>query len=270
MCPIVEHPVTIPVDPDTKVWKYFKKKYFDNLIQDEALFFRRVIDFALSDDPFEGTIPCADQKRDRNLALRNPNLDIAALKVRVEMAESIDGFGMRAGTVINSWTMNETEVEHMWRIYSDARRDQHGVAIWSTVGQITKALAGTREQIYSSRIRYIDYRNETFYKPNVYEHSTENLLVPLVHKHSHGYVDEREYRLLHQYAGGGNPNEWWTEFGNCRGHKIRVDLSKLISGVVLSPFATTAQKDEVRALCVQKGVFAPVSFSQRSMLLGCD
>ena len=270
MCPIVEHPVTIAVDPQTKIWKYFKRNHFDSLIEDESLFCRRLLDFALSDDPFEGTIPCEDQKRDRRIALGNPNLDVAALKIRVEMAESIDGFGMRARTVINSWTINDTEVEHMWRIYADARRDQHGVAVWSTVGQLYKALADAPEQIYASSVRYIDYRTDTFYRRGAYEHGTENVMVPMIHKHSHGFVDEREFRLLHQHIGGGQPDSWWTQYGNCRGHKIRVDLSELISGIVLSPFATTEQKDDVRSLCVAKGIFAPVMFSQRSTLRGCD
>jgi len=229
-----------------------------------------VLDFAQSDDPFEGTIPCMDQQRDKQRALVNPHLDIAALRLRVEMAESIDGWGMRAGTVINSWTIQETEVEHMWRIYADARRDQHGVAIWSTAGQIHRALANCSEEVHSSRVRYIDYQREVFHKPGEYEHGTWNIMVPLVHKHSHGYVDEKEFRLLHCHSGAGNPNEWWTQFKNCKGHKIRVDLSELISGIVMSPFATTEQRDEVRSLCVNKGVFAPVQFSQRSMLRGCD
>ncbi len=177
---------------------------------------------------------------------------------------------MRAGTVINSWTMHETEIEHMWRQYSDARRDQHGVAIWSTVGQIGRALSGAEEEVHASRVRYIDYRNDTFYKHGEYEHGTENTMVPLVHKHSHGYVDEREFRLLHRNRLAGNPSDWWTQYKNCKGHNIRVNLSELISGVVMSPFATTEQKDEVRGLCVNKGVFAPVMLSQRSPLRRCD
>ncbi|MBP7450156.1 MAG: hypothetical protein KA817_08960 [Flavobacteriales bacterium] len=267
--PVVDHPVTIAADPSTIVWKYFKRQFFDDLIANEALFFRRVIDFALTDDPFEGTITCVDKHRDKWRALASPNLDISSLKMRVEMAESIDGFGMRAGTVINSWTMHEKELEHMWRIYADAHRDQHGVAIWSTVGQITKALSQANENVYASRIRYIDYENEPFYKKGEYEHGTWNVMVPLIHKHAHGYLDEREFRLLHQYAGGGNPEEWWTDYGSCRGHKIRVDLAELISGIVVSPWTTTQQKDEIRSLCVQKGVFAPVNFSKRSIHRGC-
>lgn len=270
MCPIVEHPITIPVDPSTKVWKYFKRKYFDELIRDEALFFRRLLDFALSDDPFEGTIPCVDQRSDRMRALADPNLDVSALKLRVEIAESVDGFGVRAGTVINSWTMHETEVEHMWRIYADARRDQHGVAIWSTVGQLGKALRFAQEDIYATRVRYIDYRTESFYKPGEYEYGTGNTLVPLIHKHSHGYVDEREFRLLHCWRGAGDPNAWWTQYDNCKGHKISVDLNEMICGIVMSPFATSLQRDDVRNLCVQKGVFAPVLLSQRSAIRGCD
>ncbi len=271
MCAMYEHGVTLDAPPETIIWKYFERKYFDSLINEEALFFRRVLDFAVADDPFEGTLPCKDRKRDRLAALRSPHLDIASFRQRVEMAENADAFAMRAATVINSWTINDYEVDHMWRIYARADRDIHGVAIRSTVGKLHEALENADEQVCGTRVRYIDYRQETFFKAGEYEHGTENALVPLIHKHIQGYRDEREYRLLHQHSGGSfKPEELWTKYGLCRGHKIQVLLPVMVCEVVMSPFATSEQKDEVESLCRGKVIWAPVRYSNRSQLVDCE
>lgn len=268
----IVHPVAIPADPNTRVWKYFRRKYFIDLIDTQSLFFRRILDFSKQDDPYEGSIPCVDRKRARMHALADPRLNVTRLKTNVELAESVEITGILHTTVINSWTINELEADHMWRIYASASRNRYGVAIWTTVGQLHKAIESAKEEVFGTRIRYIDYRRDSFNKPGEYEHGLDNVMVPCVHKHAQGYTDEKEYRLLHTYRGQGpyKPDELWTVYGNCRGHKIRVDLNTLISGVVLSPFATEKNRQQVERKCRRAKVFAPVQHSHRSPLRDCE
>lgn len=260
MCPFEPHPVSIDVPDQTIVWKYFERQYFNSLINDHALFFRRVIDFADS-DPREGTIPEMDKAFDRKRALMRSS-SIEQLKMEVEIAESIDGWGMREGTVINSWKIAETEMDHMWRLYARIGEGATGVAVRSTVGMLKSSFQGQERIIHGSRIRYIDYDRDRFFQAGVYEHGTENVMTPVIHKNVHGYPDENEYRLLHSHTHGGNPKEWWEPFGACRGCKVSVDLSALIAEVVVSPNTSDEARVEVEALSRSQYVFAPVRHSK--------
>jgi len=261
MCPVADHPIIIPAAPDTVIWKYFQEKYFRSLFADEALFFRRVIDFARS-DPFEGTKPERDKMNDRRHALRSSN-SIEELKVRADSAESVDVYGMRQRVVVNCWKMAATESNHMWHLYSKVSDGSIGVAVKSTVHAMHNALANQPSLIHGSKVRYIDYEQDTFKKQGEYEHGTANVMVPMIHKNIHGFPDENEYRLIHQYTGGGMPDEWWDEYDGCRGCMIKVDLPELITEVVLSPNSSEVDRLQIEELCRSKFVFAPVRHSKQ-------
>ena len=235
---------------DTIIWKYFKRPYFESLINDSALFFRRVIDF-VTDDPNEGTIPQRDQQRDRLLALSRPHPTISSLVSAVTVANGIDGWGMRHATVINCWTMRPTESRMMWIAYAGiGDGTSRGIAIRSTVGMLKKALEGQPEEVNMSSVRYIDYENDVF------EDGTGNAMTPILHKSVHGYSDEQEFRLIHRHSMTEpfQKEKLWDEYPGCRATKIKVNLSNLLCEVVMSPNATDDDLNTAQALCASKGV----------------
>lgn len=265
MCPLEPYHLGESPSDETVIWKYFPRRWFDSLVNDEALFFRRVFDF-LADDPNEGAIPKSDQERDRKSALyrfwRDPKATIDQLRTEVGIAESIDGWGMRHTTVINCWTMRSTESKMMWQAYAGVDRDTHGVAVKSTVGMLRKALSNQERLVHTSCVEYIDYENERF------KYGTGNVMTPMFHKSKHGYSDEFELRLHHNYTGPGpyKAEELWDVYGTGRGTKIKVDLSQLMCEVVMFPNATDIDLENVRAMCASKGVFAGTTLFRHSHL----
>jgi len=224
-----------------------------------------VFDF-LADDPNEGTIPKKDQERERKLALyrfwRNPNATLKDLKTEVGIAESVDGWGMRHTTVINCWTMRSTESKLMWQAYAGVDRETHGVAVRSTVGMLRKSLREQEKLIHMSSVEYIDYENDHF------KYGTGNVMTPMFHKSKHGYADEIELRLHHNYTGPGpfKAEELWDECGVGRGTKIQINLGQLLCEVVMSPNATDDDLNSVKALCAAKGVVAGATLFRHSHL----
>ena len=257
--------------PGTTLWKYFPRKRFDSMLEDGALYFRRVMDFA-DDDPLEGTIPERDKAIDQAYVISEHIQRPMApdtLKARLDSAVSIEGWGTLESVIINCWTMCEEDTHHMWRLFAQdekATKDEpakYGVAIRTRIELLPIAFANQPMEILGSAVRYIDHRTERFYAKDQYEHGTENVLVPIIHKHK-AFEAEREFRLMHQFSGGFKAGELWDAYDSGRAKKITVNLPVLISEVMMSPHSTPHHKAEVEALCAAKGITADVRWSKLS------
>ena len=60
-------------------------------------------------------------------------------------------------TYINCWNIAEHESAAMQKLYV---KNDYGIAIQSTFGQLSKALDNTNYKIYTGKVRYIDYEND--------------------------------------------------------------------------------------------------------------
>ena len=98
--------------------------------------------------------------------------------------------------------------------------------------------------------------------------NTGNAFTPLVHKHL-SYEAEKEVRLIILYTEKDrfNPNGVWDQYGPVRGYKLKIDLKKLISEVIMFPRATEEDRLRIEALLRAKGIECPVRHSVHSRLL---
>ena len=150
----------IEPDLDIVVWRYMSLQKFEWLLEDKALFFCRLDMFP--DDPFEGTIP---KKEAEFRAKTHEN------EKTIENISNLHRRFKRRLTV-NCWHINNSENDAMWRLYLD---DNCGVTIKTTVKNLLNSFENTTEEIFCSKVRYIDYEEDIWSPPTIKGY---NMLTP--------------------------------------------------------------------------------------------
>jgi hypothetical protein len=261
--PIIgNHPIKIPFDQQSTLWKYFSMKYFTKLIEEESLFFCRIEDYWKS-DKFEGTYTASTIKAlvrvMDQLAKRG---DFTQEQGEQHLSEFVGhtNYPIRKRTVAACFSMCEVEQDHMWKNYAAG----YGAAIKTNGMMIERTFADETRDILFSRVRYIDHEDPDPYM----DESVGNIFSPLLNKNI-SFEAEKEVRLIYLYSGGPSiTDELWEQCGSVRGHKWKISLSKFISEVVLSPRATEEDRLMVESLIRSKGIKCPVRHSVHSHLVG--
>lgn len=208
--------------------RYMDITKFLSLLKDRQLFFCRLDKL---EDRFEGTLPKISKKQladwFRNVGVTVDPNDIGSIDEKVELeVERHYEFSKKykSLTCINCWNEYKGESYALWKVYSDLNQ---GIMIKSSFSKIINAVRLSEEEIYCSRIKYIDYEKDSI--------DIGNMMTPLVHKHK-AYSYEQEVRLIHNVSNEGWKHDWVNEkYEN--GIKINVDVQELISEIVISPFA---------------------------------
>jgi len=206
--------------------RYMDITKFLSLLKDRQLFFCRIDKL---EDRFEGTLPKISRKlladwfrRDGVTVPPNGNIDE---RIKEEVERQINfGEKYKALTCINCWNEYQGESYALWKVYSDLNQ---GIMIKSSFSRIIKAVKESKEEIFCSSIKYIDYEKDSM--------DIGNVMTPIVHKHK-AYSYEKEIRLIHVVSNEGWRHDWDNEKYE-KGIKINVDVQELISEIVISPFA---------------------------------
>ena len=157
------------------------------------------------------------------------------LSASVENIESYKAF-----TLANAWSINDVESYAMWKIYLHGHNE--GIAIKTTVGTLTKCLDENDQfELYSGCVTYepIDIKNINIFSVATNKRQT--------------YSYENEYRALlfnqHRLSGEGKRKTKVPKYDV--GVDVEVDLVKLISEVLISPFSESWFDDIVRSALTQ-------------------
>ncbi|RYE30316.1 MAG: DUF2971 domain-containing protein, partial [Sphingobacteriales bacterium] len=221
---IISHENEIPAPLNTKIWRYLSKDKFESLLKDKALFFCRADKFS---DPFEGSLPIkvAEYRNDYESRLGG-NFPDEVHEIQKNNAEGLKLLhqGFKRAVIVNCWHMNNSESDAMWRLYLN---DNEGVAVSTTISNLYKSLSNTKEDIGSSRVRYLNYDNDIWFHPVDYPHTGYNILVPLLHKRTE-FIHESEFRLYHQIQDAVYNDEYWNHQPNHKGKMIPVEVSVLV------------------------------------------
>jgi hypothetical protein len=212
----------------TVIWRYMSLSKFERLIQSRALWFAVASSFT---DAFEGS-KSASEARVRE-AFWNE------VGVPEEQREIIRGFTdwNRQFSFVNCWMMNTTESEWMWHRYAEG----NGVAIESTYARLRSALPNW---IWIYEVEYIDYDEDSVIEC----HS----LAPFFYKRRE-FADERELRAVIEVFPVGDPRRLGTTPLPNR-HLIEVNLSGLITSVIVSPSPTPNTLKRVTQLVEPLGI----------------
>lgn len=231
MCP-VSLGFRTPLDP-TIIWRYMPLSKFETFVQSSALWFAAASSFP---DRFEGTKAAAEASARDRLWDR--------LGVSEKQRETIRGLTdwNRQFSFVNCWMMNTKESDLMWRAYAGA----NGVAIESTYGRLRSVLP---DWIFIHEVEYIDYEKDRM----INGHS----LAPIFYKRKE-FADEREVRAVVDIFPVGDARRLGTK-PLLTGNAIEVDLRRLLTRVILSPFPAPDLLKRVEQLIGSAGI--PLAYS---------
>lgn len=179
------------------IWRYMSLEKFLSLIENEELYFCRA---DLFEDKHEATLPIIDKK---NFYYSEENKNYWENE--------------RKRHFVNCWIESPHELSLMWTAYA-----KNGIAIKSSVGNLKSSFNDSSENIYLSRVKYIDYDNES--SQDTY--APLNVLKLVFTKRSL-FKQENEIRLLH--------SDYENKDRDIRGKSIKVDINVLIDEIVTSP-----------------------------------
>lgn len=256
-----DHPAFIQPDEKDVIWRYLSLEKFESSIKRNALFFCRSDKFP---DPFEGSIPkkeaeyrIYDQER-ISYFYGNSFNKIAAEKNVKALSETHKKF--KKASVVNCWHINDNESDGMWQLYLEHNK---GVAIKSSVNRIINAFEKTNENIYLSKVRYINYENDIWYHEKEYPCSSYNFLTPIVHKRIE-FSHENELRLLCNFLEAENDEQYWIKQEFEEGLFISVDLEILVDEIVLAPKSDSDIENKVKEIMNKYGLNKVIQKSRLS------
>lgn len=238
---IVEDPeFRLPAD-DAVLWRYLDLAKFVAMLQRRCLYLARADQLG---DPFEGSYARPNiAARPQNYG-HIPELSLQTLSMAKE--------SIRFLTYVNCWHHGQHESEAMWKLYATEDR---GIALRSSVAALRDSLAGT-ERICLGSVRYIDFRDTPI-------REDDPLLAFMYKRRSFQHEQEVRAAMIHIAAG--------HSFDSCPltappsqppGIELQVDLSRLIQGVIVSPFAEDWLVEVVREVTRRYDLDVPIQKSE--------
>jgi len=246
---IKKHENLIELEPHSTLWRYLSYDKFESLLETKSLFFCRADKFS---DPFEGSIPREEvlyRPEGERLIQRRLNQPIDEREVQNSIKTQEDFHkNYRRYITINCWHINTNESDAMWRLYL---KDNEGVAIQTSTERMNEVIDKIPENIFLSKIRYIDYEKEGFFNSETYPHLSKNIYVPFIHKRKE-FTHESEFRLLHEIDDDRNDN-YWENQPNPKGIFIRINVEALIEKIYFHPTVNPEIEEKIKKLVKEKG-----------------
>jgi len=240
--PLIDHNALIKPNQDLIIWRYLDLDKFECLLSEKGLFFCRSDKFS---DPFEGSIP----KKESDFRVIT-EMELAEIHKRKITHEEAVKNSNKTGTLhkelkrsftVNCWHINQGESDAMWRLYL---KSNEGVAIQSTVQRLHQSLDGFGEEIYITKVRYIDFDKDVWFHRELYPRKSYNIFTPIVHKRM-AFAHESELRVFQQINEAVRNENYWDKKPNHMGNLIPTDIDNLIEKIILPPTADDDVKDKV-------------------------
>jgi hypothetical protein len=259
------------VPADTLLWRYLDFPKFISMLKDRALWFSRA---DLLGDPLEGSFTQA-RAIERQRLLENPPEGRTREDLESVLRHNTKFFSKhRLMVYINCWHSGNHESMALWRGYGGG---PFAIAVRTNFGLLDTMLpqkfrgssavsdgavapddAGPPQAmpIYLTKVRYIDHSSTTerFKDEN-------NLFTPFSFK-SRSYSHENEVRAVYWNIPGFDPHT--AQQINPDGFLVPVDVTRLITAVVVSPLAPAWFAPLVRDTCHRYDFPCEVAASETS------
>lgn len=214
--------------PDTqKIWRYLNYERFKDLIEGSALFFCRIDGFWKDGDKWEGLFPIQVIKKFKLGTKSLPSND-GKQYTYLEWHRNKEA----PSHLINCWHVNDEESYAMWKLYT--RYDHLSIAIQSSIGRLKQSFDATGERIWIGEVEYIDFRKKNF-ENRFFNIDMPNTLKTFLFKWHH-FKYENEIRAI--------LNKAYKKHKAEKGILVKIDLTKLIDYIYLSP--TSSEEDEIK------------------------
>lgn len=245
--PCVEHQHCIPLDeedPET-IWRYMDFTQFVSILENEELFLPRADNLG---DSFEGSLPHQNEEARRRELENYP----------AEWPESLLPKFRRIctrHTFLSCWHLNEVESAAMWDLYL---KSNQGLCIESSISNLESALENTNQEIYLSKVNYVDYREEVL-EDRMEQGIITDTLSPFLHKRK-SFSHENEFRaVIHDPPWADSESSIVTSedirqsnLENSAyesGRTVNIDVKQLIDSIRISHEAESWISDLVRNVC---------------------
>jgi hypothetical protein len=226
---------------DTKIWRYMSISKFRRLIESSSQYFCRLDKLG---DQKEGLVP--------NNTIRWWEDQINSGRYRDQTIDSLHDFikylhqWIRPTCMVNCWQIFDYESSTMWAAYG---KNNTGVAIQSTVGNLVGAFVSATEDIFIGKVKY--------FSPNRTMLTMSNTMLPSFNKQVY-YQNEFELRaMIEEYSADHKPI-------HNNGKNVKVILNTLIESVCLSPNASECTKKTVEKILRKSALMKSVYFSEIS------
>lgn len=266
-----ESKITKNIPKDSMLWRYMTLDKLINILSTQKLYFTPLNSYEKT-DPFEGVLPKVGLDAMRQLrSSEQEKLLAQAIQFRDKMIENCTGkpeqlaiierlekeiekirsfpslmekvsFRIFKSTLVNCWHQNEFESEAMWRLYSENNK---GIAIQTTFQNLVDSIDDQR--VFLSEVNYINFYDKDLEPKDCV---VNGHLSPLLKRKS--FEHEKEVRLFFQPE-----NDLKTlsaEEYKYVGQSIDVDISKLISKLYISPYATGLFASSVKEVLKRFGL----------------
>lgn len=230
-----------PDVPDAEIWRFMPFHYFEDLMANQELYFRRADLF--TQDEEEGIPPEAYVRRVMGIRPFDIEGERQLIHMIGVLAQDREAF------FVNCWHLHRSETVEMWRGFAE-----DGIAIRSRYDLLRSILSETLDTSHVGLVRYGEDRLFQTGKMNVLQ---------FINTKRKWFEQEKEVRAIlwcpDPFAGNNrhfdhnnvphlrplpeNPRHAWVSEGKRR----RIDLSRLIIGIVVSPFAAPEILDMTRS-----------------------
>ncbi len=243
-----------PENPDVVIWRFMNMPKFRDLMTTAELYFCRADLFP--NDEREGLPP------EEYLPILGLNpFDINERQQLIHHIGSDAQF--REGFYVSCWHLFREETCKMWKDYGDK-----GVAICSRYRLLKSALNAMGDRAYIGLVRY-GSEHLSGARWNLFRFITTKRI---------DCADEQEVRaflwIMDPFAGINRHIDADNRVHPLpltpppphvlKGHRRKVDLQALVTGIVVSPWASLATVDEVNQLVTDNGYTIPVQRSELS------
>lgn len=251
----------------SQLWRYTTIEQFLNLLVTQSLWFTRVDQFP---DKTEGLLPAkyydvdfVEQQYRSGPRKRWPKRFGPRWQAEQFVSRNKLETRHRIQYAVNCWHRSETESEALWKLYAAAGK---GIAVRTTLPRLRKSFCDLRYPVIVNKVTYIDR--------DVHFNAIERPLGPIALK-PRSYFYEREVRaivdLLHNV-----PSQVIQEFhvnvaqpsddipisesmrlslvSETKGVAVQVDISTLVTGVVIGPLCEPWIERTVKGLLARFGL----------------
>jgi hypothetical protein len=138
------------ISNSTIIWRYISLPKLLSLIQTQSLWFSRL---DILPDEYEGEIPIENQLDmvDDLIINRHVESKFKAISSVLDVKNRLSAF--KQFTLINSWTIGETESYALWKIYLS--NSPYGIAIKTSFGHLEKCLKESDDEIEALLVEYL-------------------------------------------------------------------------------------------------------------------
>lgn len=224
----------IECEPDSIIWRYMDLNKFNLLLSEKSLFFCRSDKFS---DPYEASIPKSEAANRviENMEIAKFYNNTTSLASAKKNSDNIRDLHIqhKKAFIVNCWHINTSESDAMWRLYL---KTNEGVAIQSNYQKLSDSLNHNDEEIFISKVRYIDYQKDIWYHKEHYPFKNYNLFAPIVHKRL-AFIHENELRVFQLINEAVDNSKYWLDQPNMKGKNISCDIDILIDKIILPPTA---------------------------------